>query len=233
MQAELSAGEGRSAIPSGRSSRVVGGAKVSTKLELLGNLIPKVDSIVIGGGMANTFLAAQGRGRQVAVRARHGRYGARDHGRRKRRLHRWSAGRRRSSRASSRRAARARSSRPMPARGQDDSRCRPGLSPASPRSLPIARTLVWNGPLGAFEIPPFNEATDAAARQAALLTRAGKLLSVAAAATRSQPSASGSADSFTYVSRQPGGAFRNGSKARPCPALPRSTKPEPANRNSQ
>ena len=70
-----------------------------------------------------------------------------------------------------------------------------------------ARTLVWNGPLGAFEIPPFNAATDAAARQAASLTRAGKLLSVAGGGdTVAALNASGSAEAFSYVSTA-GGAF--------------------------
>jgi phosphoglycerate kinase len=70
-----------------------------------------------------------------------------------------------------------------------------------------ARTLVWNGPLGAFEVPPFNAATDAAARQAATLTRAGRLLSVAGGGdTVSALNASGSAEAFSYVSTA-GGAF--------------------------
>ena len=70
-----------------------------------------------------------------------------------------------------------------------------------------SRTLVWNGPLGAFEIEPFNAATDAAARQAASLTRAGKLLSVAGGGdTVAALNASGAADDFTYVSTA-GGAF--------------------------
>ncbi len=70
-----------------------------------------------------------------------------------------------------------------------------------------ARTLVWNGPLGAFEIPPFNAATDAAARQAAALTRAGRLLSVAGGGdTVAALNASGAAADFTYVSTA-GGAF--------------------------
>ncbi len=73
--------------------------------------------------------------------------------------------------------------------------------------LAAARTLVWNGPLGAFEIPPFNAATDAAARQAASLTRAGSLLSVAGGGdTVAALNASGSAEAFTYVSTA-GGAF--------------------------
>jgi len=73
--------------------------------------------------------------------------------------------------------------------------------------LAAARTLVWNGPFGAFEIPPFNAATDAAARQAASLTRAGSLLSVAGGGdTVAALNASGSAEAFTYVSTA-GGAF--------------------------
>jgi phosphoglycerate kinase len=70
-----------------------------------------------------------------------------------------------------------------------------------------ARTLVWNGPLGAFEIAPFNAATDAAARQAATLTRAGRLLSVAGGGdTVAALNASGAAEGFSYVSTA-GGAF--------------------------
>ena len=70
-----------------------------------------------------------------------------------------------------------------------------------------ARTLVWNGPLGAFEIPPFNTATDAAARQAAILTRADRLLSVAGGGdTVAALNANGAADAFSYVSTA-GGAF--------------------------
>jgi phosphoglycerate kinase len=70
-----------------------------------------------------------------------------------------------------------------------------------------ARTLVWNGPLGAFEIPPFDAATDAAAREAARLTKAGSLVSVAGGGdTVAALNASGSAEAFTYVSTA-GGAF--------------------------
>jgi phosphoglycerate kinase len=70
-----------------------------------------------------------------------------------------------------------------------------------------ARTLVWNGPLGAFEVPPFDAATVAAARRAAALTRAGRLVSVAGGGdTVAALNASGSADDFSYVSTA-GGAF--------------------------
>jgi phosphoglycerate kinase len=70
-----------------------------------------------------------------------------------------------------------------------------------------AKTIVWNGPLGAFELPPFNAATDAAARHAAELTRAGRVLSVAGGGdTVSALNASGAASDFTYISTA-GGAF--------------------------
>ena len=76
MAAELKALEAALTQPERPVVAVVGGAKVSTKLDLLGNLVRKVDTLVIGGGMANTFLAAQGhRRRQIAGRARHGRHG--------------------------------------------------------------------------------------------------------------------------------------------------------------
>ena len=189
---------------------VVGGAKVSTKLELLGNLIGKVDTLVIGGGMANTFLAAQGidvgkslcehdladTAREIMAKAEAAGCAillpadvvvARE----------FKAGARARDRAGGR----------LPA-GRDDPRRRAGDDRArSPRPSRTARTLVWNGPLGAFEIPPFNAATDAAARQAASLTRAGRLLSVAGGGdTVAALNASGSADAFTYVSTA-GGAF--------------------------
>ena len=132
--------------------------------------------------MANTFLAAQGhRRRQVALRARPGRDRARDHGEGGGgRLRDRAAGRRGGgARVQGGRAARDRGGERLPA-GRDDPRRRAGRDrPRSRRRFAEARTLVWNGPLGAFEIPPFNAATDAAARQAASLTRAGRLLSVA------------------------------------------------------
>mgnify|MGYP003415768217 CR=1 FL=1 len=90
-----------------------------------------------------------------------------------------------------------------------------------------ARTLVWNGPLGAFEIPPFNAATDAAARQAASLTRAGRLLSVAGGGdTVAALNAAGVTDRLTYVSTA-GGAFLEWLEGRELPgvaALARATR---------
>jgi phosphoglycerate kinase len=209
MQAELEALAKALGNPERPVVAVVGGAKVSTKLELLGNLIGKVDTLVIGGGMANTFLAAQGidvgkslcehdlgeMAREIAARAEAAGCAlvlpidvvvARE----------FKAG-----------AAH----EIVPANA-----CPPDamILDAGPASIAriaavfaAARTLVWNGPLGAFEIPPFNAATDAAAKQAASLTRAGTLLSVAGGGdTVAALNASGSAEAFTYVSTA-GGAF--------------------------
>lgn len=209
MEAELGALEKALASPEHPVVAVVGGAKVSTKLDLLGNLLEKVDSIVIGGGMANTFLAAQGvdvgkslcehdlaeTAREIMGRAEAANCTlilpvdvvvARE----------FAAGA-----ASEVVAADA-----CPADAM--------ILDAGPLSVAAvggvfeaAKTLVWNGPLGAFEIPPFNAATDAAALKAAELTKAGALLSVAGGGdTVAALNTSGAAESFTYVSTA-GGAF--------------------------
>ncbi|MBP7241887.1 phosphoglycerate kinase [Amaricoccus sp.] len=209
MQAELEALEKALARPERPVVAVVGGAKVSTKLELLGNLIEKVDAVVIGGGMANTFLAAQG----IDVGKSLCEHDMTD-----------------TAREIMDKAHKAACEIVLPvdvvvarefkAGAQNDTvaanACPPDamILDAGPNSiariatvLSGARTLVWNGPLGAFEIPPFNVATDAAARQAAALTKAGRLLSVAGGGdTVAALNASGSASDFTYVSTA-GGAF--------------------------
>jgi len=209
MQAELEALEKALGSPERPVVAVVGGAKVSTKLELLGNLIGKVDTLVIGGGMANTFLAAQG----IDVGKSLAEHDLAD-----------------TARETMAKAAAAGCTILLPtdvvvarefkAGAANEivpaTACPPDamILDAGPASIAAiaaafgaARTLVWNGPLGAFEIEPFNAATDAAARQAASLTRAGKLLSVAGGGdTVAALNASGSADAFTYVSTA-GGAF--------------------------
>ncbi len=209
MQAELEALDRALGKPERPVVAVVGGAKVSTKLELLGNLIGKVDTLVIGGGMANTFLAAQGidvgkslcehdlaeTARDTVAKA--GAAGcaillpadvvvAREF-----------------------KAGAASETVPADACPADAMilDAGPEAIAAIVAAFSAARTLVWNGPLGAFEIPPFNAATDAAARQAAELTRAGRLVSVAGGGdTVAALNASGSAEAFTYVSTA-GGAF--------------------------
>jgi phosphoglycerate kinase len=209
MQAELGALEKALSNPDRPVVAVVGGAKVSTKLELLGNLIDKVDAIVIGGGMANTFLAAAGAevGRSLAERDM------------------LDTAREIAARAQARGCeivlpedvVVARELKPgVATEVVAATACPPDamILDAGPAAtarvaatLDRARTLVWNGPLGAFETPPFNAATDAAARHAAALTRAGRLLSVAGGGdTVAALNASGAAADFTYVSTA-GGAF--------------------------
>ena len=209
MEAELKALNAALGDPERPVVAVVGGAKVSTKLDLLGNLVSKVNHLVIGGGMANTFLVAKGIqvGKSLAehdmadtareilgkadeagcvihlpvdvVVAREFKAGA----------------------ASEVVAADA---------------CPPDamILDAGPQSVAevgkvfeASRTLIWNGPLGAFEIAPFDMATNAAAAKAAELTRAGKLVSVAGGGdTVAALNKAGAADDFTFISTA-GGAF--------------------------
>lgn len=209
MQAELSALEAALGAPKRPVVAVVGGAKVSTKLELLGNLISRVDVVVIGGGMANTFLAAQGKpvgtslcehdmadtARQILQDAE---------------------------------AANCRivlpvdlvvaqafaANAPFEVVAQDacpDDKMILDAGPASVAEIAQvfddAATIVWNGPLGAFEIPPFNAATDAAALHAAARTKSGAVISVAGGGdTVAALNASGAAADFSYISTA-GGAF--------------------------
>ena len=209
MQAELEALGKALSNPERPVIAVVGGAKVSTKLDLLGNLIDRVDQIVIGGGMANTFLAAQGidvgkslcehdlagTAREIMAKAKQANCElvlptdivvARE----------FKAG-----------AA----SETLPA---DQCHADAMILDAGPASVAdistrfeAAKTVVWNGPLGAFEIEPFNAATNAAAQRAAELTEAGQLLTVAGGGdTVAALNAAGVGDKFSYVSTA-GGAF--------------------------
>ena len=209
MQAELEALEAALGAPERPVVAVVGGAKVSTKLALLENLTAKVDAIVIGGGMANTFLAARGLeigtslaerdmiGTVHAVEAR-----AKDAGCA---LH-----------LPTDVVVAAEFAAHAPHRTVPADACPPDqmILDAGPETARAAadlfaasRTLVWNGPLGAFEIPPFNAATDTAARAAAALSREGKLITVAGGGdTVAALNGSGAAEDFTYVSTA-GGAF--------------------------
>jgi phosphoglycerate kinase len=209
MEAELRALEAALGAPQRPVVAVVGGAKVSTKIELLANLVTKVDHLVIGGGMANTFLVAEGVevGRSLAERdmaetAREIRH----------------------------RAQKAGCTIHLPVdivvarefkAGADSQTvgvrdCPPDamILDAGPKTVAAleavfaaAKTLIWNGPLGAFEIEPFNMATNAAARAAARLTKAGGLISVAGGGdTVAALNAAGAADDFTFISTA-GGAF--------------------------
>ena len=209
MQAELEALEAALGTPTRPVVAVVGGAKVSTKLDLLANLIRKVDVLVIGGGMANTFLAAQGHEVGTSLAEREMTDTAREIMQ--------NAGEcaceimlpidvvvARAFEAGA-------PSETLPA-----SACPPDamILDAGPETVARinagferAATLIWNGPLGAFEIPPFDAATMAAAKRAAELTRDGTLVSVAGGGdTVAALNAAGVADDFTYISTA-GGAF--------------------------
>lgn len=209
MEQELSALASALETPKKPVIAVVGGAKVSTKLDLLGNLVKKVEGLVIGGAMANTFLAAQGlaigkslaepdlaeTAREIlaaaekascaiilpvdAIVAKEFKAGAESHDY---------------------------GIDAIPADGM--------VLDVGPMSvervkaaIDNAHTLLWNGPFGAFETKPFDAATVAVARYAAARTKAGKLVSIAGGGdTVAALNHAGVADDFTYVSTA-GGAF--------------------------
>ena len=209
MEAELKALESALGNPERPVVAVVGGAKVSTKLDLLGNLVEKVDHLVIGGGMANTFLAAKGLdvGKSLAE------HDMAD-----------------TAREIMEKAEQAGCAILLPSdvvvarefKPHAENETVPAdacpadamILDAGPETVArIAavfeqcRTLIWNGPLGAFEIAPFDAATNAAAAKAAELTRAGRLVTVAGGGdTVAALNGSGTADSFSYISTA-GGAF--------------------------
>ncbi|SDU35186.1 phosphoglycerate kinase [Stappia sp. ES.058] len=209
MQAELEALEKALTTPKRPVMAVVGGAKVSSKIDLLANLVKKVDTLVIGGGMANTFLAAQGKdvGKSLcehdladtarsimneaetagcdillptdAVIAREFKAGATNE----------TVG--------------------VDAVPADAMILDVGTQTLSAIKAKIdaSATLVWNGPLGAFEIAPFDTATVSAARYAAARTKNGPLITVAGGGdTVAALNHAGAADDFSYVSTA-GGAF--------------------------
>ncbi len=221
MQAELEALDKALGKPARPVMAIVGGAKVSTKLDLLGNLVGKVDVLVIGGGMANTFLAARGldvgkslcehdlvaTAREIEAKAK---------------------------------TAGCTIMLPVDALAATEFKANPGhriadvsdirpdemILDAGPKSIDavIARlqtmkTLVWNGPFGAFELEPFDTATVAVAKAAAALTNAGKLVSVAGGGdTVSAMNHAGAGNDLTYISTA-GGAFLEWMEGKPLPGV--------------
>ncbi|MBC7432154.1 MAG: phosphoglycerate kinase [Rubritepida sp.] len=209
MQAELEALDRALLNPARPVMAIVGGAKVSSKLDLLGNLSSRVDVLVIGGAMANTFLAAQGMGMGRSLQEAEMHQTARD----------IMAG------AAARgctimlpvdlvAASEFRANAPhrvVPADGTPADMMALDVGPATVAAvvakLAECRTLVWNGPFGAFEIEPFDAATVAVAREAARLTEAGTLASIGGGGdTVSALKHAGVAERMTYVSAA-GGAF--------------------------
>ena len=209
MQAELEALDAALGTPQRPVIAIVGGAKVSTKLELLGNLSGRVDALVIGGAMANTFLAAQGNpvGRSLQEAEMHGTAReimdrARDAG---------------CEIVLPVDAVVAREFKPNPPTETVNIHAVPDdamVLDVGPNTvqrlrdrLPQFRTLVWNGPLGAFETPPFDAATVELARAVADATDAGALRSVAGGGdTVAALRHAGVLDRMSYVSTA-GGAF--------------------------
>jgi len=209
MQAELQALEAALGNPARPVAAVVGGAKVSSKLELLGNLVEKVDHLIIGGGMANTFLAAQGLpvGTSLAehdltdtaraILAKAATTGCTVHLPRDIVVARDFA-------AHAPHQILAADQCPEDAMILDAG---PETVAALSALFATCKTLIWNGPLGAFELEPFNAATNKAAQVAAELTQTGGLISVAGGGdTVAALNQAGVAQHFTYISTA-GGAF--------------------------
>lgn len=209
MQAELEALEAGLGTPKKPVIAIVGGAKVSTKIELLENLVEKVDMLAIGGGMANTFLAAQDIDVGKSLCEHELTATARDI---LAKAEKTGCAIILPSDAVVARAFKANVAHeivPVSAIPADAMMLDAGPQSAQAvcDAISKAATLVWNGPLGAFEIEPFDAATVAAARHAAELTKGGKLVSVAGGGdTVSALNHAGVAGDFTYVSTA-GGAF--------------------------
>ncbi len=221
MQAELEALSAGLDNPARPVMAIVGGAKVSTKLDLLGNLVRKVDVLAIGGGMANTFLAARGLDvgkslceHDLVATAREIEAKAKEAG--------------------------CEILLPVDALVAREFKANPGhrvvkigevaademILDAGPMSvaevvlkLDSVKTLVWNGPFGAFELPPFDTATVTVAKAAAARVKAGKLVAVAGGGdTVSAMNHAGVADDLTYVSTA-GGAFLEWMEGKPLPGV--------------
>lgn len=221
MEAELDALQKALGEPEHPVAAVVGGAKVSTKLAVLKHLVGKVDHLIIGGGMANTFLAARGVNVGKSL-CEHDLTGTADE--------------------IMEAADRAGCTVHLPYDVVVATEFKPNpptrtvnvhevaademildVGPAAVEALgdvlKNCRTLVWNGPLGAFETPPFDAATVALAKTAAALTVDGSLVSVAGGGdTVAALNHAGVADDFTFVSTA-GGAFLEWMEGRELPGV--------------
>jgi len=221
MQAELDALSKALDAPTKPVIAIIGGAKVSTKIDLLENLVTKVDALVIGGGMANTFLHAQGVGvgkslaeKDLAATAL-----------------------RIVEKANAANCAiilpvdavvayHFAANSPSHAYGLDAIPADGMILDVGPQSIARihaaiddAATLVWNGPLGAFEMTPFDRGTVVAAKHAAARTKAKKLTSIAGGGdTVAALNQAGVANDFSYVSTA-GGAFLEWMEGKPLPGV--------------
>jgi phosphoglycerate kinase len=221
LQAELDALGRALEKPERPLAAIVGGAKISTKLELLGNLLSKVDFLIIGGAMANTFLAAQGKaiGKSLSENDMLGTA-------RKILADANATGceivlpvdavvaQKFEALAPSRVVS-------VDAVGADDLILDIGPKSVDQAIATLARskTLVWNGPFGAFEMEPFDLGTIKVAEAAAKLTAAGRLVSVAGGGdTVAALNDAGAATRFSYVSTA-GGAFLEWLEGKPLPGI--------------
>ncbi|HEY9212621.1 MAG TPA: phosphoglycerate kinase, partial [Ancylobacter sp.] len=197
------------------------GAKVSSKLDLLGNLVAKVDLLVIGGGMANTFLAAQGKNVGKSL-CEHDLATTALEILEKAKL----AGCEIVLPVDALAATEFRAHAQHRVASVDDIHADEMMLDAGPASienviakLHTSKTVVWNGPFGAFELPPFDTATVKVAKAAAALTDEGVLLSVAGGGdTVAALNHAGVAEHFTYVSTA-GGAFLEWLEGKPLPGV--------------
>jgi phosphoglycerate kinase len=221
MEAELGALTAALETPSRPVVALVGGAKVSTKLDLLRFIVGKVDLLAIGGAMANTLLFAEGTGVGRSLCERE----MADDARRLIAL----AGERNcrvilpEDAVAAPELASGIPTRVVPIEAVPGDMMILDIGPKTVErvagALAEARTLVWNGPLGAFETPPFDQATVAVARKVAELTRGGRLLSVAGGGdTVAALAAAGVADRLSYVSTA-GGAFLEWLEGRELPGV--------------
>ena len=221
MEAELKALEAALGSPEHPVAAVVGGAKVSSKLDVLNNLVKQVDHLIIGGGMANTFLAARGinvgkslcehdladtanailDAADVAGCTVHLPYDVVT-------------------------SVEFRANPPVRTVNVHEVAADEMILDVGPAAvealadvLKTCRTLVWNGPLGAFEMEPFDAATISLARTAAALTREGSLVSVAGGGdTVAALAHAGVTEDFTFVSTA-GGAFLEWMEGKPLPGV--------------
>lgn len=221
MAAELSALDNALGSPKPPVVAVVGGAKVSSKLAVLENLVSKVDHLIIGGGMANTFLYAQGKDvgaslcendlkdTALAILDNAKQAGCQIHLPSDVVL-----------------ATEFKANAENRVKSADDVAAGEMILDAGPETMEVlckvlegAKTLVWNGPMGAFEMEPFDRATVALAKKAASLTDAGSLLSVAGGGdTVAALAHAGAKDSFTHISTA-GGAFLEWMEGRELPGV--------------
>jgi phosphoglycerate kinase len=213
--------------PQPPTAAVVGGSKISTKIPILKNLVAKVDKLIIGGGMANTFLQAHavkigkslsepdllGTAREIMAEAK-------DQG---------CAVVLPSDAVIAREFKSGTATAAVPMLAVPEDAMILDIGPASvthmTEVLHHCRTLLWNGPLGAFEIAPFGEGTYALAREAARLTKTGQLVSVAGGGdTVAALNAAGVTRDFTYVSTA-GGAFLEWLEGRELPGVAALLRP--------